>query len=145
MTPPDRRRLRELLDRLTPDERLACLICCTMDRECGALRPLASIVSVLSVLASHLSQHDAIALSEIMRDAADHIERWREIVPIEWRGESAIGGARAQPSKTRLVIALSSAKRRLRRQRQRHPPTIMRDHQGQDEKVAGPGTYSLGV
>jgi hypothetical protein len=70
-----------VLRELPPDEQLASLICAIIERKPQAMSALVSMLAVLGVMARHVSTENRIALAELMRDAADELERRRVKVP----------------------------------------------------------------
>lgn len=83
MTRESTRIVNAVLREMPLDDQLASLVCCIIQRRPQALSALVSLSAVLAVMADHLTDRDRIALSEIVRDTADHIEHGRrERVPI---------------------------------------------------------------
>lgn len=83
MTRESTRIVNAVLREMPLDDQLASLICCIIQRRPQALSALVSMSAVLAAMAEHLSARDRIALSEIVRDTADHIEHGRERIPDE--------------------------------------------------------------
>jgi hypothetical protein len=54
-----------------------------IERRPQALSALVSMAAVITAMAGHLGERDRIALSEILRDSADEIERRRVVVRVE--------------------------------------------------------------
>jgi hypothetical protein len=71
-----------VLGALSPDEQLASLICCIVERRPQAVRGLVSMTAVITLMAQYLSIENKIALSEVLRDAADTIEHQKQLVHI---------------------------------------------------------------
>jgi hypothetical protein len=75
--------INAVLHELPADDRLAALICSVIERKPQAMSALVSMVAVIGVMSRHLSDTNRIALAEIFRGCADHIERRRVPVHID--------------------------------------------------------------
>jgi hypothetical protein len=76
----DTRIVDVVLGALSPDERLASLICSVIERRPQAMSALVSMAAVIAVMAQHLNGTSRIALAEILRDTADNVEHERRQV-----------------------------------------------------------------
>lgn len=59
------------------------LICSVVERDPGAVRPIAGLIAFAVRMANMLPIESRVVLAERMRDAADEIEQRRQKVPIE--------------------------------------------------------------
>lgn len=72
--------INAVLRELPLDDQLASLICCIIERKPQAMSALVSMSAIMTAMAGYLSEGDRIALAEILRDSADHVEHRRQVV-----------------------------------------------------------------
>ena len=82
MTQKTARAVDDALGDLPLDDRLVALVVSVITRRPEAIRAVLSLLSLTSVLTRELPLAQRIALSEVVRDVADEIERRRHVVPI---------------------------------------------------------------
>ena len=82
MTQKTARAVDDALGDLPLDDRLVALVVSVITRRPEAIRAVLSLLSLTSVLTRELPLAQRIALSEVVPDVADEIERRRHVVPI---------------------------------------------------------------
>ena len=64
-------------------ERIIALVVNLIRDKQGPMSPIISMTACISTMAKHLREEERIALAELLRDAADHCEHRREVMPVD--------------------------------------------------------------